>query len=278
MEFLSQLAGSLIVTLREGIEVALVIAILLAALRRCGREAYTRHVYLGLWVAVTASLLGGLVFQRYGLDPDNPLLEGSVMFVAAALVASLVAWMWRTGKSVRQRLEHRLHSLVGGADAAAVTRRAAAGVFAFAFFMTFREGVETVLFLLALSQTAAGGLTSNALGGTLGLLLAALFGVLLVRGSVHLNLRRFFGVTGIVLLILVLKLVAGGMHEFLEAGLLPSSPVLEAVVGLLTHKVTSYAILALLIALPGASLACDCWRKERHAEASLPSQPNGARA
>ncbi len=278
MEFLSQLAGSLIVTLREGIEVALVIAILLAALRRCGREAYTRHVYLGLWVAVAASLLGGLIIQRYGMDPDNPLLEGSVMFVAAALVASLVAWMWRTGKSVRQRLEHRLHSLVGGADAAVVTRRAAAGVFAFAFFMTFREGVETVLFLLALSQTTAGGLPSNVLGGTLGLLLAALFGVLIVRGSVHLNLRRFFGVTGIVLLILVLKLVAGGMHEFLEVGLLPTSPLLEAVVGLLTHKITSYAVLALLIVLPGACLACDCWRKERPAQASLPSQPNGARA
>ncbi len=227
---------------------------------------------------MAASVLGGAIFQHYGLDPDNPLLEGSVMFLAAALVASLVAWMWRMGKSVRQRLEHRLHALVGGPDAAAVTRRAAAGVFAFTFLMTFREGIETVLFLLALSQTTAGGPARNVLGGTLGLVLASLFGVLLVRRSVHLNLRRFFAVTGVALLILVLKLVAGGLHEFFEVGLLPSSPVLETAVALLTHQITSYAVLALLIALPGACLAWDCWRKGRPPEAPLPSQPNGARA
>jgi high-affinity iron transporter len=278
MDFLSRVVEGMIVTLREGVEVALVIGILLAALRRCGREAYARYIYLGLGVAVAASLLGGAIFQRYGLDPDNPLLEGSVMFVAATLVASLVAWMWRMGKSVRQRLEHRLHTLVGGPDAAAVPRRAAAGVFAFTFFMTFREGVETVLFLLALSQTTAGGPAYNLLGGALGLVLACLFGVLLVRRSVHLNLRRFFAVTGVALLILVLKLVAGGLREFFEIGLLPSSPVLEAAVGLLTHKITSYAILALLIVLPGACLAWECRRNGRPPEAPLPSQPNGAGA
>jgi FTR1 family protein len=155
-------------------------------------------------------------------------------------------------------------------------QRAALGVFAFAFFMVFREGVETVLFLAALSGTVGGSALYNALGGGTGLLLAALFGILLVRGSLHINLRRFFGVTGIVLLILVAKLIAGGLHEFFEAGILPASHAIEEAVELLTGKTTSLLILGLLIGLPALCLLWDWWRRTSLAESSLPPQPNGA--
>jgi high-affinity iron transporter len=202
-------------------------------------------------------------------------MEGSVMFVAAGLVASLVIWMWRTGRSVRRRLEQRLDTLVGEASTTAIQQRAALGVFAFAFFMVFREGVETVLFLAALSGTVGGSALYNALGGGTGLLLAALFGILLVRGSLHINLRRFFGVTGIVLLILVAKLIAGGLHEFLEVGILPASPWLEEVVEIFTQRTVSLLILGLLIALPALCMAWDWW-KRTSAEVPLPPQPNGA--
>jgi FTR1 family protein len=274
MDILSQMFESVVITLREGVEVALVIGVLLAYLRRTGRETYNRYVLLGLGAATLASLLGALIIQRYGLDPDKPVIEGSVMFVAAGLVVSLVIWMWRTGRSVKRRLEQRLDSLVGQAASTTMEYRAALGVFAFAFFMVLREGVETVLFLAALSRTVGGSALYNALGGGTGLLLATLFGILLVRGSLHLNLRRFFNVTGLVLLILVAKLVAGGLHEFLEVGILPASPWLEEVVEIFTQRTVSLLILGLLIGLPAACMAWDWW-KRTSAEVSLPPQPNG---
>lgn len=268
MEIMSKMLEALVVTLREGIEAALVVGILLAYLRKTGREALSRYVVLGLAAAVLASILGAVLIQRYGLDPENETLEGSVMFVAAGLVGSLVVWMWRTGRSVRQRLEQRLDALAGQAAMATVGLRAALGVFTFAFLMVLREGVETVLFLAALSETIGANPLYNALGGGLGLLLAALFGYLLVQGSVRINLHRFFGVTGIVLLLLVAKLIAGGFHEFFEVGLLPSSPFALEVVGLFTRKTTSLVVLILLIALPGLCLAWDGWRMAAPAPAA----------
>lgn len=276
MDIVGRMFESGVVTLREGVEVALVIGVLLAYLRRTGRDAYTRYVLLGLGAAVLASLFGAVVIHRYGLDPENPVVEGSVMFVAAGLVTSLLVWMWRTGRSVKRRLEQRLDTLVGEAPTTSIQQRAALGVFAFAFLMVLREGIETVLFLAALSGTVGGSPLYNALGGGTGLLLATLFGILLVRGSLHINLRRFFNVTGLVLLILVAKLVAGGLHEFLEVGILPASAWLEEAVEIFTHKTTSLLILGLLIALPAACMAWDWWKRTSVAEPSLPPQPNGA--
>jgi len=276
MGFLGKMFEATIITLREGIEVALVVGVLLAYLRRTGRQAYTRYVLLGLGAAILTSLAGALLIHRVGLGPDNPTVEGTVMFVAAALVTSLLLWMWQTGRSVRRRLEHRLDTLVGHEDMARVGYRAALGVFAFAFFMVLREGVETVLFLAALAGTVGGSPFYNAIGGSLGLLLAALFGTLLVRGSLHINLRRFFGVTGVVLMILVAKLVAGGVHEFIEVGLLSPSPFWLTAVELLTHKTTSLLILILLIVLPALCLLWDWWQRTSLARASLPPEPNGA--
>ncbi len=260
MDILSKMLEAMVVTLREGIEAALVVGILLAYLRKTDREAHIRYVLFGLGAAVLVSILGAALIQQYGLDPENEVLEGTVMFVAAGLVGSLVIWMWRTGRSVRQRLEQRLDALAGQAAIATVGSRVALGVFAFAFLMVLREGVETVLFLAALSGTIGANPLYNALGGSLGLLLAILFGYLLVQGSVRINLHRFFGVTGIVLLILVGKLIAGGFHEFFEVGLIPSSPFWLEVVGLFTRETTSLLVLILLIALPGLCLAWDGWR------------------
>lgn len=274
-EILSRMLESAIVTLREGVEAALVIGVLLAYLRRTGRAAYARYVLLGLGAALLASVLGALIIQRYGLDPDNPAVEGTLMFVAAGLVASLIVWMWRTGRSVRRRLEQRLDALVGAASTTTIPHRAALGVFAFAFVMVLREGAETVLFLAALSGTVGGSPLYNALGGGAGLLLATLFGILLVRGSLHINLRRFLNVTGLVLLILVAKLIAGGLHEFFEVGIIPSSPFLEEVVELFTHKIASLLIFGLLIALPALCVAWDWWTRTS-IDVSLPPQPNGA--
>lgn len=273
----SAIVESFVVALREGIEVALVIGMLLAYLNRTDRRTYGRYVLFGLGAAVLASLAIAPAVQRYGLDAENPVVEGSLMFVAAALVTSLVVWMWRTGRSIRHRLEQRLDTLVGTAQSAVVNSRSALGVFAFAFFMVLREGVETVLFLAALSGTPGGSALATLGGSGSGFILAVLFGALLVRGSVRINLRRFFGVTSLVLLVLVAKLVAGGVHEFFEAGVLAGSPFWEHLVELIASKAASLFGLALLIVVPLASLAWEWW-KAAPARLAIPEQPNGARS
>jgi FTR1 family protein len=272
MHHVSATLESFVVALREGIEVALVIGVLLAYLHRSGRRAYGRYVLLGLGAALLASLGGAVVIHRYGLNPEHPVVEGSLMFVAAGLVVSLLLWMWRTGRSIRRRLEQRLDTLVGNTDTQAVASRAALGVFAFAFVMVLREGVETVLFLAALSGAPGGGALTTLGGSGLGFVLAAVFGALLARGSFHVNLQRFFTVTGLVLLTLVAKLVASGLHEFFEAGVLPGAPLLEETVELFASRTASLIILALLIAVP---LGCLAWDRARTLRA--PAQPNGAR-
>ncbi len=105
--------------------------------------------------------------------------------------------------------------------------------------------------------------------------LAALFGVLLARGSLRVNLRRFFAVTGLVLLILVAKLVAGGLHEFFEAGVLSGTPFWEETLEVFTSTAASLIILALLITVPLCSLAWDWWNAAP-ARLRTPGQPNGA--
>jgi high-affinity iron transporter len=273
----SAILESLVVALREGIEVSLVIGMLLAYLNRTGRRTYGRFVLFGLGAAVLASLGTAAAVQRYGLDAENPVVEGSLMFVAAALVTSLVVWMWRTGRSIRNRLEHRLDSLMGNVATTAVDSRSALAVFAVAFLMVLREGAETVLFLTALSGTPSGSALTTLVGSGLGLSLAILFGVLLVRGSVHVNLRRFFGVTGLVLLVLVIKLAAGGLHEFFEAGVLAGAPFWEEVVEVVASKAASFVVLALLIVAPLVSLAWEWWNAAPAAFTAR-EQPNGARS
>jgi FTR1 family protein len=157
-----------------------------------------------------------------------------------------------------------------------MSARAALGVFALAFVMVLREGVETVLFLAALAGTQSGRPLWTAIGACLGLVLAVLFGIVLVRGSRRLRLTRFFSVTGLILLILVVKLLAGGLHEFMEAGLVPASHAWEEVLEIFTHRTTSLVILLLLVAAPLGLVAWDWWRGAP-AVLRTPHQPNGAR-
>jgi FTR1 family protein len=276
MFHVSAVLESFVVVMREGIEVALVIGILLAYLHRSGRRPYARYVRVGLAAAVLSSLGIAVIVQRYGLAADNPVVEGGLMLVAAALVTTLVAWMWRTGRSIRQRLEHRLDTLMGTAGDATVDFRSALGVFAFAFVIVLREGVETVLFLAALSGTPGGSVLATLGGSGLGLTLAVLFGILLVRGSVRINLRRFFGITGLVLLVLVVKLAAGGVHEFFEAGVFSAGPLWKQLVEIVASKAANFVVLALLIVAPLGALARERW-KVAPAALGAPEQPNGAR-
>jgi len=237
-----------VITLREGMEAALVVGLVLAYLQRTGRAGLQRWVYLGLGLAAAASTLGALAFSLAGFNPENEVLEGILLAISALLVLSLVLWMWRASRSIKQHVESRLASLT-----AAGIKRQGWGILAFVFLMILREGVEMILFLAALSLAAAPDL-AGLIGGLSGLGLAALFGVLFVKGSLHIHLRRFFAVTGFVLLVLAARLAAGSLHEFFEVGLLPSTPALLAAIGFIVKDTTSTVILIALIALPVLTL------------------------
>ncbi|MBI2917275.1 MAG: DUF2318 domain-containing protein [Chloroflexi bacterium] len=235
---------ALVITLREGIEAALVVGVILAYLARTGRTDLRRYVYQGLGAAVVASLALAAVFQVMGIDPENEYLEGALLTVGGLFVASMVVWVWRTARDIRKRMESRLEALVAGGGG----RGPGLGLFLFTFFMVFREGAETVLFLMAATVGRFNllGLT----GGVLGLAVAVLFGWSLIRGSLRINFGRFFTVTTVVLLVLAAKLLAGGIHEFAEVGALPMSAGVMQVLGYFVRDNTSTIILMGLLVLP----------------------------
>ena len=242
-----------VITLREGVEAALIIALIITYLNRTGRQELHRWVYAGLGLAIVASFLGAFGFSRIGLNPESELLEGILYAVAAVLVVSLVVWMWRNSGNMKQQIEGRLDTL-----STSDSRGYGWGLLAFVFFMVFREGIETVLFLAALSLTRTPDLAGFA-GGIVGLSLAVLFGVLFIRGSLRINLRWFFAVTGFVLLILAVRLAAGSLHEFHEVGLLSLPHLLEEAIEFLTEERTSTVILITLIALPLLTMLPERW-------------------
>ncbi|MBI4788910.1 MAG: DUF2318 domain-containing protein [Chloroflexi bacterium] len=202
------------------------------------------------------------LFQILGIDPENEFYEGTIMLVAAAFVATMVVWMWQAGRKLRAEIEQKVERAL---NAGQVSRKAAWGLAAFVFLMVFREGIEAILFLTALSATIGSNPLNNIIGGLAGLSLAAVFGTLLAKGALRVNLKHFFSVTSLVLLILVAKLVANGLHEFLEIGLLPSTPELLSLIGLLTRETTSLLILIALIALPAGLILWETWRAPRPA-------------
>jgi FTR1 family protein len=243
---------ALVVTLREGIEAALVIAILLAYLTKTGRSDLNRAVYLGLIGAVLASVIVAVSLRYSGIDSENEFVEGLFYFIAAIFVATMVIWMWRTGRYLRQVMEEKLDRIVASKN----TLWQHVGLTLFTFFMIFREGVETVLFLSALSLTSPSRLLTF-IAALIGLGMAFVFGLLFIRGSFRIDLKRFFEVTGIVLLILVIKLLASGIHEWSEIGILPSSRLESLVIGYIVRDSSDLALVIGLLILPAVLILAE---------------------
>jgi high-affinity iron transporter len=210
---------SLVITFREGIEAALVIGIMLAFVRKTGRGGLGRWILGGTLAAVVFSALAAVALGVSGIAADDPAVEGVLFAIAAVAVVSMVVWMWRNSHSVRGHVESRMRGIL---DAGRSTRRVGWSLLALSFFMVAREGVEAVLFVSAGALGRAGG-PGLVIGGVTGIALAVLYGVLFARGSARIDLRLFFTLTAIVLILLAVKLVGGSIHEFEEAGLLPMS-------------------------------------------------------
>ena len=231
---------SLVITLREGVEAALILGIVLGYLRKSGRQVWNRYVWWGLAAAVAASLAAAYVVHRFEVVEDA--YEGWLMLIGAVFVATMVYWMWRTGKRLKKEIESRLTEL-----ATSHNRSAALGLFLFVFLMVFREGAETVLFLAAVSLRTSELL--NFMGGMLGLMLAVGLGVAFFKGSVKVDLRRFFAITTMVLFVVAAQLLVSGVHELSEAQVLPSGPREMALIGPLVNNDAFFFVVIVALAL-----------------------------
>jgi FTR1 family protein len=243
---------ALLVTVREGVEAARVVGIIVAFLRREGHERALSAVWAGLAAAAAASLAGAWLLYHWAVDQEA--FEG-VLYVASALVVgSMLVWMWRHAHALAGEMRGSLRALVERRGGRALW----SGIFLFTFLMIFREGIETVLFLSALSLSSGGLLAF--LGAAGGVAAAVAFGVLFVRGSLRVDVGRFLKVTGVALALFVVQLLLNGYHELSEAGWLPASPGTMAAVGpLVRHDVVFIAaVLALpllLLLVPGRPAA-----------------------
>ena len=228
---------SLIITLREGIEAALVVGILLVSLKKMNRQDLSRYVYWGLGAAVAASAVGAVVLQMVVLNEE--VYEGVLYLMSAVFVSTMLYWMRQHARTLKTDIETRVGTL---AIQKKVTSQAM-GLFAFSFLMVFREGVETVLFLSAVGLTTEK--IFSFIGGLLGLTLAVFFCMAFVKGTVRINLTRFFQISTVVLVIFVIQLLINGFHELSEAGVLPASQREMALVGPVVRN-NAFFILAIL--------------------------------
>ncbi len=231
---------SLVITLREGLEAALIVGIVLAYLGKIGQRRLNRTVYLALLAAVGASAVAAWLVHRWEVNEDA--YEGWLMLVGSGFVATMVVWMWRTGRQMKQQIESRLAGL-----AQSPSRRLALGVFGFVFLMVFREGIETVLFLAAVSLRSSD--LMNVLGGSIGLALAVGLGVGFFKGTLRVNLRKFFTFTSLILLVVAGQLLISGLHELSEAQVLPSSRLEMALVGPIVNNEAFFFVVVVALCL-----------------------------
>jgi FTR1 family protein len=228
-----------IITLREGVEASLIVGIIFAYLSKIGRHELKRTVFWALGAAIAASVGVAIVIAHLQFNPD--IFEGWVMLAAAAFVISMIWFMQKTARSMKGQIEGKVASLVGSSSV---------GLFFFVFLLVLREGVETVLLLSAITLNSTELLSFT--GTVLGITAAVVFGVLFIRGSVRINLQRFFRVTTVILYFVTFQLLVSGLHELSENGILPSSTMEMRYIGPIVRNeafffVTMLALIVLMM-------------------------------
>ena len=211
---------SYLLSLREGIEAALIIGIVLGALRQMRRGDLSGAVWIGVVAASALSILAGVLLTVFGLNLEGSteeIFEGITMLLAACILTWMIFWMSRQARSIREELQNGVHR--------AAFEAGKRGLFVLAFLAVLREGIELTLFLVA--SVFASDVQGTLIGALLGLGTAILLGGSLFASTVRLDLRRFFQVTGILLILFAAGLVAQSAHEFNEVGWVP--PLIEHV-------------------------------------------------
>ncbi len=207
--------ASFLITLREGLEAALIIGIILAYLARTDNRQGFKPVWLGTSLAVLVSLIAGAAIYLLAGEftgRAEEIFEGLAMFVATGVLTWMIFWMRKQAINIKAHLHAQIQSVL--------TSGSSRGLVILAFVVVVREGIETVLFLFAATRVTESPLLFTT-GGFLGLIIAIVIGYSIYKGSSRLDLRTFFNVTSLVLIFFAAGLLTYGIHEFIEAGIIP---------------------------------------------------------
>src|SRR6202166_2281098 len=255
-----------IITLREGVEAALIVGITLAYLAKIGRNDLRKTVYAALGAAFLGSIGVAVVISRLNWNED--VFEGWIMLAAAFFVITMVVFMMKTGRKLKGQIEGKVGLLAGlGAE-----KDAWVGLFFFVFLMVLREGAETVLILSAVSLNSTELMSFlGTLGGVIG---AVAFGVMFVEGSVRINLQKFFRVTTAILFLVAAQLIVAGLHELSESGVIPSSKREMALIGPIVRNDLFFFVTVL--ALAALMVLFDAKRREPLAVPASAAEPRKA--
>ncbi len=207
---------SFLIGLREGLEAALIVGILVAYLVRTDRRDRLKILWIGVAAAVAVSLAVG-AFLEYAVDNlgDEALAPfvGYTSLITVVLVTTMVFWMQRTARRMKSDLEgHLSQALAAGPVAILLT----------AFVAVVREGIETALFLWSNVQ-ANGGSAASVIGAVIGIGASVVLGWLVYRRSVHIDLSKFFTITGVMLIVIAAGVLSYGLHELAEGGVIPTT-------------------------------------------------------
>lgn len=206
--------AALLITLREGLEAALVVGVVLGVLRKVGRRDRSKVVWAGAGAGAVVSVTAGIALNALGVVLEGrgeEVFEGITMLLASAVLTWMIFWMQRQGRQVQLGLERDTRQ--------AISANNARMLFGLSFAAVVREGIETALFLTAAAFRATTAQTL--IGGALGLLVAIVLGWIMFAWGKRLNVRAFFRATGLLLILFAAGLLAQSVHELQEAALLP---------------------------------------------------------
>ena len=206
--------ANFLIGLREGLEAALIVSILIAYLVKSDRRQLLPQIWIGVGIAIAISLGFGaaLTFGPRGLTFEaQELIGGLLSIVAVGFVTWMIFWMRRVGRTIAAELQGGLEKAIAMGSLAVVLMAALA---------VGREGLETAVFFFAAAQ-AAGETTGPLIGFLIGIAIAIVLAYLIYKGAVRLNLGKFFTVTGVLLIFVAAGILAYGVHDLQEAGILP---------------------------------------------------------
>jgi high-affinity iron transporter len=211
---------SALIALREGLEAALIISIVLGALKRIGRSDLNRSLWVGVLSATIISLSAALILHSIDQELEGTaeqVFEGATFILAAGVLTWMIFWMGQEARTMKSNLESNVRRVAG--------LKGGRALYFLAFIAVLREGIELALYMTAASMTLSG--IQTILGTVIGLSVACLLGYLVYSAAVRLNLQRFFQVTGVILILFAAGLIGHSVAEFNEAGIIPAiiSPV-----------------------------------------------------
>jgi len=216
------LLSAFLVALREGVEAALVVGIILVYLTRTGRQRLASFVWYGVAAATALSLGVAIALERWRISEDG--FEGLMLLVAAIFVVTMIVWMNRVARHLKKEIEQKVEVYAERAG-----RAAGFGIFLFVFLMVLREGAELAIILRAVELSSEG--LETWIGTIVGIAAAVAVGLFFFKGTLRVPLHRFFAVTSVILVLVSFQLALTGLHELSEARWLPSSKAEMAILG-----------------------------------------------